>query len=87
MNKSLHIYRVLSLLLAISANSAWDKLLKAAIRSMSNLVTCRPFACNEDVLSDSKLDAAVRKEAFEKLAYCYRRIQDTKMPKKHIVIY
>jgi len=79
MNKSLHILLSIVLLFAISANSAWGQAkFKAANREYEQLSYMSAIRLYEDVLSDSKLDAAIRKEALKKLAYCYRRIQDTK---------
>ncbi|MFY7827111.1 MAG: OmpA family protein [Flectobacillus sp.] len=83
MNKSLHILLSMVLLITITANIAWGQAkFKAANREYEQLSYVSAIRLYEDVLSDAKLDATVRKEALKKLAYCYRRIQDSKNAEK-----
>lgn len=79
MKKQFKISYYVSLLFLLSSQLSFGQAkLKAANKEYEQLSYVSAIKLYEEVLSDTKLDANIKKEALKKLAYSYRRVQDAK---------
>lgn len=79
MKKLLYIALSVILLILCGHESVFSQAkLKAANRQFEQLSYIDAIRLYEDFLSDAKIDSSARKEALKKLAYSYRKVQDTR---------